>query len=150
MWSIKRILGLQDPVEPLYKDGKNDQPDPTVLEWAEDSLPSTRDLINYLSGLFPFWQWIGHYNLTWFWSDLIAGTKTNMPRKHVTTSLSWAPLTLLKGITVGAVVVPESMGYAKLAGVPTQYGLYTSFTGGVIYWLFATSKDITIGVREFR
>lgn len=50
------------------------------------------------------------------------------------------------GITVGAVVVPQSMGYAKLANLPVQYGLYTSFIGVVIYWLFATSKDITIGV----
>lgn len=51
------------------------------------------------------------------------------------------------GATVGVVVIPESIGYAKLAGLPAQYGLYTSFMGGVVYWLFATSKDITIGVR---
>lgn len=38
------------------------------------------------------------------------------------------------------------MGYAKLANLPVQYGLYTSFIGVVIYWFFATSKDITIGV----
>lgn len=38
------------------------------------------------------------------------------------------------------------MGYAKLAELPVQYGLYASFMGGVVYWLFATSKDITIGV----
>lgn len=50
------------------------------------------------------------------------------------------------GITIGAVVIPQGLGYAKLAGLPVQYGLYTSFMGGVIYWLFATSKDITIGV----
>lgn len=50
------------------------------------------------------------------------------------------------GTTVGAVVVPQSMGYAKLANLPVQYGLYTSFMGVLIYWFFATSKDITIGV----
>lgn len=43
-------------------------------------------------------------------------------------------------------MVPQSMGYAKLANLPVQYGLYTSFIGVVIYWFFATSKDITIGV----
>lgn len=83
MWSIKRILGLQDPVEPLYNEGTNDHSDPTVLEWAEESLPSTKDLINYLSGLFPFWHWIGHYNLTWFWGDLIAGMRTNIPSQRI-------------------------------------------------------------------
>lgn len=58
----------------------------------------------------------------------------------------FSPLLILEGVTVGAVVIPQSLGYAKLAGLPVQYGLYTSFMGGVVYWLFATSKDITIGV----
>lgn len=49
------------------------------------------------------------------------------------------------GITVGAVVVPQSMAYAKLAELPVEFGLYSSFMGVLIYWFFATSKDITIG-----
>ena len=69
---------------------------------------------------------------------------------------------LVAGITVGAVVVPQSMAYARLAQLPVQYGLYSSFgkllfrnynhllmtcclVGVVAYWFFATSKDITIG-----
>jgi MFS superfamily sulfate permease-like transporter len=39
------------------------------------------------------------------------------------------------------------MAYASLAGLPVQYGLYSSFMGVLVYWFFATSKDITIGVR---
>jgi len=38
------------------------------------------------------------------------------------------------------------MAYAKLATLPVEYGLYSSFMGVLIYWFFATSKDITIGV----
>jgi sodium-independent sulfate anion transporter 11 len=38
------------------------------------------------------------------------------------------------------------MGYALLANLPPEYGLYTSFVGFLFYWFFATSKDITIGV----
>jgi solute carrier family 26 (sodium-independent sulfate anion transporter), member 11 len=53
----------------------------------------------------------------------------------------------IKGITVGAVVVPQGMAYATLADLPVQFGLYSSFMGVLIYWFFATSKDITIGVR---
>lgn len=49
-------------------------------------------------------------------------------------------------MTVGAVVVPQSMAYALLAQLPPEYGLYSSFMGVLIYWFFATSKDITIGV----
>jgi MFS superfamily sulfate permease-like transporter len=38
------------------------------------------------------------------------------------------------------------MAYAQLANLPVEYGLYSSFMGVLIYWFFATSKDITIGV----
>lgn len=40
------------------------------------------------------------------------------------------------------------MAYAKLANLDVQFGLYSSFMGVMIYWFFATSKDITIGVRR--
>jgi sodium-independent sulfate anion transporter 11 len=38
------------------------------------------------------------------------------------------------------------MAYAGLANLAPQFGLYSSFMGVLIYWFFATSKDITIGV----
>ena len=38
------------------------------------------------------------------------------------------------------------MAYAKLAELPVQFGLYSSFMGVLLYWPFGTSKDITIGV----
>lgn len=52
------------------------------------------------------------------------------------------------GITIGAVVVPQGMAYAKLAELEPQFGLYSSFMGVLVYWFFATSKDITIGVSR--
>jgi sodium-independent sulfate anion transporter 11 len=52
----------------------------------------------------------------------------------------------IAGITVGFVVVPQGMAYALLAQLGPEYGLYTSFVGFLLYWAFATSKDITIGV----
>jgi sodium-independent sulfate anion transporter 11 len=39
------------------------------------------------------------------------------------------------------------MAYALLARLPPAFGLYTTFTGACIYWIFGTSKDIVIGVR---
>lgn len=50
------------------------------------------------------------------------------------------------GVTVGFVVIPQGMAYAILANLPPEFGLYTSFVGFFLYWFFATSKDITIGV----
>lgn len=49
------------------------------------------------------------------------------------------------GITVGIVVVPQALSYAKLATVQPQYGLYSSFIGVLTYAFFATSKDVSIG-----
>ncbi|KAK4144730.1 sulfate transporter family-domain-containing protein [Dichotomopilus funicola] len=94
---------------------------PQVLDYINDLIPSGSELYKYLLSLFPFLAWIGHYNLQWLVGDLVAG------------------------ITIGAVVVPQGMAYAKLANLEVQFGLYSSFMGVLIYWFFATSKDITIG-----
>ncbi|KAL1383590.1 SulP family sulfate permease [Phyllosticta capitalensis] len=95
--------------------------EPTVAEWFRSIFPSGRDVGQYFKRLFPFLTWITHYNLQWLYGDLVAG------------------------ITVGAVVVPQGMAYAKLANLEVYYGLYSSFMGVLVYWFFATSKDITIG-----
>jgi MFS superfamily sulfate permease-like transporter len=58
-------------------------------------------------------------------------------------------LLTLSGVTVGFVVIPQGMAYAILAKLPPEYGLYTSFVGFLLYWAFATSKDITIGVSTY-
>jgi len=49
------------------------------------------------------------------------------------------------GITVGLVLVPQSISYAKIALLSSQYGLYSSFIGVLTYAFFATSKDVSIG-----
>ncbi|KAF3932440.1 Pendrin [Dactylella cylindrospora] len=95
--------------------------EPTVHEWFQDHIPTAKQAIEFVTSLFPFLQWIGNYNLLWLTGDLIAG------------------------ITVGFVVVPQGMAYALLAQLDPEYGLYSSFVGVMIYWFFATSKDITIG-----
>ena len=43
------------------------------------------------------------------------------------------------------VLVPQSLSYAKLAQLPPEYGLYSSFIGVLTYAFFATSKDVSIG-----
>lgn len=95
--------------------------EPRTWDWIREKVPSWRQFGPYFRSLFPFTYWIGRYNLQWLIGDLVAG------------------------ITVGAVVVPQGMAYALLAQVPVQFGLYSSFMGVVVYWFFATSKDITIG-----
>ena len=49
------------------------------------------------------------------------------------------------GITVALVLIPQSMAYAQLAGMPPYYGLYAAFLPGVIAALFGSSKQLATG-----
>ncbi|UNI21023.1 hypothetical protein JDV02_007054 [Purpureocillium takamizusanense] len=93
----------------------------TTSEWIREQLPSRRGVVGYTKSLFPCVGWLQHYNLQWLTGDLIAG------------------------LTVGAIIVPQGMAYASLAKLEPQFGLYSSFLGLVMYWIFGTSKDISIG-----
>ncbi|XP_039417970.1 sodium-independent sulfate anion transporter isoform X7 [Corvus cornix cornix] len=60
-------------------------------------------------------------------------------------SRAWLPLDLLAGLAVGLTTVPQALAYAELAGLPLQYGLYSSFMGCFVYCFLGTAKDVTLG-----
>ncbi|NXX75612.1 S2611 protein, partial [Urocolius indicus] len=60
-------------------------------------------------------------------------------------SLRYLRLDVLAGISVGLTVVPQALAYAELAGLPLQYGLYSSFMGCFVYCFLGTAKDVTLG-----
>ncbi|KAL8163431.1 UNVERIFIED_CONTAM: hypothetical protein K2H54_020937 [Gekko kuhli] len=60
-------------------------------------------------------------------------------------SLQSLQLDIIAGFTVGLTVVPQALAYAEVAGLPMQYGLYSSFMGCFIYCLLGTAKDVTLG-----
>ncbi|NXT89003.1 S2611 protein, partial [Anhinga rufa] len=60
-------------------------------------------------------------------------------------SLAWLQLDLIAGLTVGLTVVPQALAYAEVAGLPLQYGLYSSFMGCFVYCFLGTAKDVTLG-----
>jgi sulfate permease, SulP family len=57
----------------------------------------------------------------------------------------WLRGDLAAGIAVTALIVPKNLGYADIAGVPLQNGLYAAAVGGIVYALFATSRHISTG-----
>lgn len=52
---------------------------------------------------------------------------------------------LVAGLTVGVMLVPQSMAYAVLAGVPPSYGLYASLVPLLVYPLVGTSRHLAVG-----
>jgi SulP family sulfate permease len=58
---------------------------------------------------------------------------------------SWLGRDALAGLTVWALVVPESMAYAAIAGVPLEYGLYTAPLALVGYVIFGGCRQLFVG-----
>lgn len=66
--------------------------------------------------------------------------------------LRWFPMSkdgikadLIAGITVALVLVPQSMAYAQLAGLPVVYGLYASFVPVIVATLWGSSSQLHTG-----
>ena len=71
--------------------------------------------------LVPILGWIRTYDRRWLRGDLIAG------------------------IAVAALIVPKNLGYAGIAGIPLQNGLYAAAAGAILYAVFGTSRQISTG-----
>ncbi|XP_052132373.1 sodium-independent sulfate anion transporter-like [Frankliniella occidentalis] len=52
---------------------------------------------------------------------------------------------LVAGVTVGLTVIPQAIAYANVAGLPPQYGLYSSFMACFVYAVFGSCKDSPVG-----
>jgi SulP family sulfate permease len=74
-----------------------------------------------LARFLPILAWVPRYQRSWLRGDLIAG------------------------LAVAALVVPKSLGYAGIAGVPIQHGLFAATAGALIYALFGTARQVSTG-----
>jgi len=74
-----------------------------------------------LNALFPFLKWFRRYGVEALRLDA------------------------LSGVTVALVLIPQSMAYAQLAGLPAYYGLYASFLPPMIAALFGSSRQLATG-----
>jgi len=58
---------------------------------------------------------------------------------------SWLTPDLVAGVTVWAILVPQALGYASLAGLPTVVGLYAALGAMLLYWLWGSSRELNVG-----
>src|SRR5689334_25218813 len=76
---------------------------------------------NALTRHVPIVRWLPQYDRAWLRGDIAAG------------------------IAVTALIVPKNLGYAEIAGLPVQNGLYAAAAGALLYALFCTSRHISTG-----
>jgi len=74
-----------------------------------------------LNSLFPPLKWIKGYSFKLLVHDAVSG------------------------LTLAAYAIPVSLAYATLAGLPPQYGIYGYLIGGLIYGIFGTGMQLSVG-----
>src|SRR6186713_2452532 len=72
----------------------------------------------------PARAWLASYDKTWLRADIVAG------------------------VTLAAYLLPAGIGDASLAGLPPQAGLYACLFGGLVFWLFCSSRHTAITVTS--
>ena len=91
------------------------------VEGSQGSGDRERLTGNLLRKVFPFLEWFKGYSVENLRVDAVSG------------------------LTVALVLIPQSMAYAQLAGLPPYYGLYASFLPPMIAALFGSSRQLATG-----
>lgn len=71
--------------------------------------------------IIPILDWLPKYNKSWLKGDIASG------------------------LTVGIMLIPQGIAYAMIAGLPPIYGLYTAMIPQVVYAIFGTSRQLSVG-----
>lgn len=82
----------------------------------------TKPQQNSLARFLPILGWLPEYERTWLRADLIAG------------------------LTVVALLIPEGMAYAEIAGVPPQAAFYAAPIGLLLFAIFGSSRQLVVAV----
>ena len=75
-------------------------------------------------GIIPATTWLRSYDPAWLRGDIAAG------------------------VTLAAYLLPAALGDASLAGLPSQAGLYACLFGGLVFWLFCSSRHTAVTVTS--
>ncbi|XP_020585462.1 probable sulfate transporter 4.2 isoform X2 [Phalaenopsis equestris] len=95
-------------------------PSPLLAQWRAKLAVMTA--MDWMELLVPCARWIRTYE----WAEYLQ-------------------VDIMAGITVGVMLVPQAMSYAKLAGLHPIYGLYSGFIPIFVYGIFGSSRQLAIG-----
>lgn len=74
----------------------------------------------YLTEKVPIIGWLPRYDYRWIVNDVVAG------------------------LTLALMLIPQSLAYAKIATIPVQFGLMSSWLPAVLYAFMGTTKGISV------
>src|SRR5262245_16029709 len=60
----------------------------------------------------------------------------------------WLSADIIAGVTLAAYVLPAGLGDASLANLPPEAGLYACLFGGLVFWLFCSSRHTVVTVTS--
>lgn len=104
-------------IEKAKSDFETDSAINTIRRKADAALPRIPSATGqYLIEKVPIVQWVTQYDPKWILSDFIAG------------------------MTIGVMMIPQALAYAKIATIPGEFGLYSSWLPAAIYVFMGTSK----------
>ena len=92
-----------------------------VVDQATRSLPSAKG--KYFLGKVPIVQWLPKYSPKWILNDLMAG------------------------VTVGVLLIPQALAYAKITTISGEFGLMSSWLPPAIYAIMGTSKGTSYHIK---
>ncbi|KAI1482466.1 sulfate permease [Daldinia eschscholtzii] len=75
----------------------------------------------YLADKLPIIQWLPRYSPSWLLQDFMAG------------------------LTIGVLLIPQGLAYAKIATIPIENGLYSCWVPAAVMVFMGTSKDLSTG-----
>ncbi|KAI0186845.1 sulfate permease [Xylaria flabelliformis] len=113
---------MESKVEALKEEFRTDHNINRVKHYSKvvpQKLPSATK--QYLLDKLPIVQWLPRYSPSWLVSDFVAG------------------------LTIGVMLIPQGLSYAKIATIPIEHGLYSSWIPAAIAVFLGTSKDLSSG-----
>jgi len=122
--SVDSIQSRRHSVPEQRNDGRNRRAPELCAKLATQCSQKIHDKSRdeWLETLLPMWRWLKTYD----WRSTLGSD-------------------MIAGCTVGIMIVPQSMSYAKLAGLPVEYGLYSALVPVYAYAFFGSSRQLAVG-----